>query len=42
MYTFNFAYVGNRPPGNGAGSYLLAASKWKAKTPRGRQIGDAF
>src|SRR5262245_27020754 len=24
MYTFNFAYVGSRATGNGAGSYLLA------------------
>jgi len=35
MYTFNFAYVGSRATGNGAGSYLLAGPRWKGKKPRG-------
>ena len=33
MYTFNFAYVGSRATGNGAGSYLLAGLKWKGEKP---------
>ena len=28
MYTFNFAYVGSRATGNGAGSFLLAGPDW--------------
>lgn len=35
MYTFNFAYVGSRATGNGAGSYLLAGPKWKGVKPKG-------
>jgi hypothetical protein len=35
MYTFNFAYVGSRATGNGAGSYLLAGPKWKGQKPNG-------
>ena len=35
MYTFNFAYVGSRATGNGAGSYLLAGPNWKGETPKG-------
>jgi hypothetical protein len=35
MYTFNFAYVGSRATGNGAGSYLLAGPGWKGTTPKG-------
>lgn len=35
MYTFNFAYVGSRATGNGAGSYLLAGPKWKGERPKG-------
>ena len=35
MYTFNFAYVGSRATGNGAGSYLLAGPKWKGEKPKG-------
>src|SRR5262252_5701700 len=34
-YTFNFAYVGSRATGNGAGSYLLAGPGWKGATPKG-------
>ena len=35
MYTFNFAYVGSRSTGNGAGSFLLAGPDWRgdAKKP---------
>jgi len=35
MYTFNFAYVGSRATGNGAGSFLLAGANWKGETPPG-------
>jgi hypothetical protein len=35
MYTFNFAYVGSRATGNGAGSFLLAGPKWNGETPLG-------
>jgi hypothetical protein len=35
MYTFNFAYVGSRATGNGAGSFLLAGPKWKGEKPKG-------
>ncbi|MCC8954235.1 DUF1254 domain-containing protein [Bradyrhizobium sp. Pear77] len=35
MYTFNFAYVGSRATGNGAGSYLLAGPGWKGEKPKG-------
>lgn len=35
MYTFDFAYVGSRATGNGAGSYLLAGPKWKGEKPKG-------
>ena len=35
MYTFNFAYVGSRATGNGAGSYLLAGPDWKGEKPTG-------
>src|SRR5258707_6949841 len=34
-YTFNFAYVGSRATGNGAGSYLLAGPNWKGPKPAG-------
>ena len=34
MYTFNFAYVGSRATGNGAGSYLLAGPHWKRREAR--------
>lgn len=33
MYTFNFAYVGSRATGNGAGSFLLAGPGWKGEKP---------
>ena len=35
LYTFNFAYVGSRATGNGAGNYLLAGPAWKRDTPEG-------
>jgi hypothetical protein len=35
MYTFNFAYVGSRATGNGAGSFLLTGPGWKGTTPPG-------
>jgi hypothetical protein len=35
MYTFNFAYVGSRATGNGAGSFLLAGPRWKGSKPKG-------
>ena len=34
-YTFNFAYVGSRATGNGAGRYLLAGPRWKGEKPAG-------
>lgn len=33
QYTFNFAYVGSRATGNGAGSFLLAGPGWKGRKP---------
>ncbi|MGY3534685.1 DUF1254 domain-containing protein [Bradyrhizobium sp. USDA 4452] len=35
MYTFNFAYVGSRATGNGAGNYLLAGPGWNGEKPKG-------
>src|SRR5215467_11820306 len=35
MYKFNFAYVGSRATGNGAGSFLLAGPRWKGEKPKG-------
>lgn len=35
QYTFDFAYVGSRATGNGAGSYLLAGPKWRGEKPAG-------
>jgi hypothetical protein len=35
MYTFNFAYVGSRATGNGAGSFLLAGPNWRGDKPEG-------
>ena len=34
MYTFNFAYVGSRATGNGAGNFLLAGPNWKGEKPK--------
>lgn len=35
MYTFNFAYVGSRATGNGAGNFLLAGPHWQGAKPDG-------
>ena len=35
LYTFNFAYVGSRATGNGAGHYLLVGPRWKGEKPKG-------
>lgn len=34
-YTYNFAYVGSRTTGNGAGKYLLAGPRWRGDKPEG-------
>jgi hypothetical protein len=34
-YTHNFAYVGSRTTGNGAGRYLLAGPGWSGEKPEG-------
>ncbi len=34
-YTFNFAYVGSRTTGNGAGKFLVAGPNWKGEKPDG-------
>ncbi len=35
LYTFNFAYVGSRATGNGAGRYMLAGPGWVGAVPDG-------
>lgn len=35
QYTFNFAYVGSRATGNGAGKFLLTGPNWKGDKPEG-------
>ncbi len=35
LNTFDFAYVGSRATGNGAGRYLLAGPGWSGETPAG-------
>ncbi|WP_287192423.1 DUF1254 domain-containing protein [Paraburkholderia sp.] len=35
LFTYNFAYVGSRTTGNGAGHYLFAGPNWKGETPKG-------
>jgi hypothetical protein len=35
MYTFNFAFVGSRTTGNGAGKFLLAGPHWNGEKPDG-------
>jgi hypothetical protein len=35
MYTDNYAYVGSRTTGNGAGCYLVAGPNWKGEMPKG-------
>jgi hypothetical protein len=34
-YTFNYAYIGSRATGNGAGSFMVAGPDWKGETPPG-------
>ena len=34
-YPFNFAFVGSRAPGNGAGNFLIAWPNWKGTVPKG-------
>lgn len=34
-YTFNFAYIGSRATGNGAGNFLLTGPGWKGEKPAG-------
>jgi hypothetical protein len=34
MYTHNFAYVGSRATGNGAGNFLLAGPRWSGRKPK--------
>ena len=34
-YTHNFAYVGSRTTGNGAGRFLIAGPGWKGAAPKG-------
>ena len=33
LYTYNFAYIGSRATGNGAGHYLLTGPGWKGAKP---------
>ncbi len=35
LYTFNFAYVGSRATGSGAGNFLLAGPHWSGEKPQG-------
>jgi hypothetical protein len=35
LYTFNYAYLGSRTTGNGAGTYLVAGPSWKGEKPPG-------
>lgn len=35
LFTYNFAYVGSRTTGEGAGHYLFAGPDWKGETPKG-------
>ncbi len=35
LYSYNYAYVGLRATGNGAGDYLIAGPDWKGGTPAG-------
>jgi hypothetical protein len=34
-YTFNYAYIGSRATGNGAGSFMVAGPDWKGEAPPG-------
>ncbi len=35
VYTHNFAYIGTRATGSGAGDYLITGPYWQGKTPEG-------
>ncbi|WP_144143626.1 DUF1254 domain-containing protein [Paraburkholderia sp. BCC1884] len=35
LFTYNFAYVGSRTTGEGAGHYLFAGPDWNGETPKG-------
>ncbi len=35
LYTYNFAYIGSRATGNGAGNYLIAGPGWEGEAPQG-------
>ncbi len=35
LFTYNFAYVGSRTTGNGAGHYLFAGPRWNGEAPAG-------
>jgi hypothetical protein len=35
LYTYNFAYVGSRATGNGAGKFMIVGPRWKGKAPAG-------
>lgn len=35
LFTYNFAYVGSRATGSGAGHYLFAGPDWHGDTPKG-------
>ncbi|MET0350673.1 MAG: DUF1254 domain-containing protein [Rhizobacter sp.] len=35
LFTYNFAYIGSRATGNGAGTYLIAGPNWKGSPPSG-------
>ncbi len=35
LFTYNFAYVGSRTTGNGAGHYMFAGPRWEGDTPAG-------
>ena len=35
LFTYNFAYVGSRTTGNGAGHYLFAGLNWHGDAPKG-------
>ncbi|KQQ06633.1 hypothetical protein ASF59_01855 [Methylobacterium sp. Leaf121] len=39
LFTHNFAYMGSRTTGNGAGNYLFAGPRWNGSVPEGiRQV----
>lgn len=35
LYTYNFAYIGSRATGNGAGDYMIAGPGWNGEKPAG-------